>query len=201
LGDTDRAASLYDLLLPYADRNLSGGFNCVFFGSGAFYLGLLATTLGHWEAAAQHFEDAIAMNRRMGAWPFVARAQHAYASMLAEHGAPGDVEQARELADAALATADELGMVHLAEDARALQARLAALQTTDNVAAAARFGLTKREIEVLHLLVEGKGDREIAEALSISYRTVTNHVASILAKLDAPSRTAAATLAVRRGLG
>ncbi len=60
--------------------------------------------------------------------------------------------------------------------------------------------LTSREREVLALLVEGKGDREIAEVLSISYRTVTNHVASILAKLDAPTRTAAATLAVRRGL-
>jgi DNA-binding NarL/FixJ family response regulator len=40
----------------------------------------------------------------------------------------------------------------------------------------------------------------IAETLSISYRTVTNHVASILAKLEASSRTAAATFAVRRGL-
>jgi excisionase family DNA binding protein len=61
-------------------------------------------------------------------------------------------------------------------------------------------GLSRREREVLALLVEGKGDREIAGALSISYRTVTNHVASILTKLDAPTRTAAATLAVRRGL-
>ena len=61
-------------------------------------------------------------------------------------------------------------------------------------------GLSRREREVLALLVEGKGDREIAEALSISYRTVTNHVASILTKLDAPTRTAAATFAVRRGL-
>ena len=61
-------------------------------------------------------------------------------------------------------------------------------------------GLSRREREVLALLVEGKGDREIAEALPISYRTVTNHVASILTKLDAPTRTAAATFAVRRGL-
>jgi DNA-binding CsgD family transcriptional regulator len=61
-------------------------------------------------------------------------------------------------------------------------------------------GLSPREREVLYLLAAGMSDREIAGALSISYRTVTNHVASILAKLDVPTRTAAATQAVRRGL-
>jgi excisionase family DNA binding protein len=61
-------------------------------------------------------------------------------------------------------------------------------------------GLSRREREVLALLVEGASDREIAAALSISYRTATNHVASILAKLDVPTRAAAAALAVRRGL-
>jgi len=61
-------------------------------------------------------------------------------------------------------------------------------------------GLTRREIEVLRLLATGRSDREIADALSISHRTVTHHVAHIRAKLDAETRTAAATLAVRRGL-
>ena len=41
---------------------------------------------------------------------------------------------------------------------------------------------------------------EIAETLSLSYRTVTSHVRNILGKLDVASRTAAATQAVRRGL-
>ena len=67
-------------------------------------------------------------------------------------------------------------------------------------APAASPALTARELDVLRLLAMGKTDREIAEALSISYRTVTNHVASILTKLDAPTRTAAATFAVRRSL-
>jgi DNA-binding CsgD family transcriptional regulator len=61
-------------------------------------------------------------------------------------------------------------------------------------------GLSPREREVLHLLAAGMSDRQIAAALAISYRTVTNHVGSILAKLDVPTRTAAAALAVRRGL-
>lgn len=61
-------------------------------------------------------------------------------------------------------------------------------------------GLTPREVEVLRLLVEGLSDREIAEALSLSPRTVGWHVNHLLAKLDASTRTAAATAAVRRGL-
>jgi len=60
--------------------------------------------------------------------------------------------------------------------------------------------LTHREREVLGLLAEGHSDQEIANALGISYRTVTSHVRNILDKLDVTSRTAAATLAVRRGI-
>jgi non-specific serine/threonine protein kinase len=67
-------------------------------------------------------------------------------------------------------------------------------------AIAAPFDLTVREREVLSLLAEGRSDREIAGTLSISYRTVTSHVRNILDKLDVSSRTAAATLAVRRDL-
>ena len=58
-------------------------------------------------------------------------------------------------------------------------------------------GLTSREREVLRLLVDGQSDKEIAAALGIGRRTVSNHVATIREKLDAPSRTAAAALAVR----
>jgi DNA-binding NarL/FixJ family response regulator len=61
-------------------------------------------------------------------------------------------------------------------------------------------GLSPRELDVLRLLAEGQSDREIAEALSITYRTATSYVTAILNKLGVPSRTAAATYAVRQGL-
>jgi DNA-binding NarL/FixJ family response regulator len=64
----------------------------------------------------------------------------------------------------------------------------------------APFGLTPREIEVLTLVANGRTDHEIAEDLSISYRTVTTHVSHILDKLGVDSRTAAGIAAVRAGI-
>lgn len=60
--------------------------------------------------------------------------------------------------------------------------------------------LTRREQQVLKLIASGRLDREIAEELFISHRTVTTHVTSILAKMSVTSRTAAAANAVRLGM-
>jgi non-specific serine/threonine protein kinase len=60
--------------------------------------------------------------------------------------------------------------------------------------------LTSREREVLILLAAGKSDREISDALFITYRTANAYVARVLTKLDVPSRTAAASRALREGL-
>jgi non-specific serine/threonine protein kinase len=62
-------------------------------------------------------------------------------------------------------------------------------------------GLTRREREVARLLSQGKSNREIAEALVISERTVENHVGNILGKLGFDSRAQAAVWAVEKGLG
>ena len=53
-------------------------------------------------------------------------------------------------------------------------------------------GLTIREVEVLRLLAAGLTDREIAESLTISGRTVEAHVSSVLHKLGAKNRAEAA---------
>ena len=66
--------------------------------------------------------------------------------------------------------------------------------------AADQYGLSPREREVLALVIDGSSDREIAAALFISHRTVMRHVSSILDKLEVPTRTAAATAALRLGL-
>ncbi len=60
--------------------------------------------------------------------------------------------------------------------------------------------LTPREIEVLQLLSEGLGNKEIAARLNVSEHTAKFHVASIMGKLGAASRTEAVTLGIRHGL-
>jgi len=60
--------------------------------------------------------------------------------------------------------------------------------------------LTPRERQVLDMMAEGFGNKEIAWRLQISEHTVKFHVSSILAKLGASSRTEAVTQGLRRGL-
>jgi len=59
--------------------------------------------------------------------------------------------------------------------------------------------LTSREHEVLHLIVEGLTNRDIAEKLSISLETVKSHVHHIMQKMQVKDRTQAAVLATRQG--
>jgi NarL family two-component system response regulator LiaR len=64
----------------------------------------------------------------------------------------------------------------------------------------AGYGLTKRERDVLNLLVEGLNNTQIADRLVVSPSTIKSHVSHILAKLGVASRTEAAAFAVRHGL-
>jgi DNA-binding NarL/FixJ family response regulator len=60
--------------------------------------------------------------------------------------------------------------------------------------------LTARELDVLRLVAQGRGNRDIAAELGITEFTVKAHVQSVLSKLDASDRTHAVTIAVKRGL-
>ena len=79
-------------------------------GPVARYLGILAATTSHWEEAAGHLEDAIAMNAAMGARPWLAHTQHDYARMLLARDRPGDTARALELLDQAVSIYQHLGM-------------------------------------------------------------------------------------------
>jgi HD-GYP domain-containing protein (c-di-GMP phosphodiesterase class II) len=61
-------------------------------------------------------------------------------------------------------------------------------------------GLTQREVEVLRLVARGLSNKEIAQVLVISPKTVANHVEHIYSKIDASNRAAASLFAMRRGL-
>ncbi len=62
------------------------------------------------------------------------------------------------------------------------------------------YGLTFRGLVVLHPLAAGRSDKEIATELVISPLTVHKHVSNILGKMNAASRTEAATRALKEGL-
>lgn len=60
--------------------------------------------------------------------------------------------------------------------------------------------LTRRELEVLKLLAIGMYNKEVAEKLDISERTVKNHVSNIFKKIEVTDRTQVAVFAIRNGL-
>jgi tetratricopeptide (TPR) repeat protein len=109
LDDGDAATELNRLLLPYANFNAVDAPEGMR-GSVSRYLGQLATTLKRFDDAQTHFEDAIAMNERVGARPWLAHTQHDYARMLLARNTSGGRERAEELLDQAHATYLELGM-------------------------------------------------------------------------------------------
>jgi tetratricopeptide (TPR) repeat protein len=118
LRDTQTAAALRELLLPYSGQIV--GIPVSPLGSVAHYLGLLAATLGRFEDAEQHFAAADATNQRIGAPAWLARTRLEWARMLLARGGTGDMERARELLRQALSTARELGLARVEQRAAAL---------------------------------------------------------------------------------
>jgi DNA-binding CsgD family transcriptional regulator len=123
---------------------------------------------------------------------------------LTQRAAMGRIRVAIELDDAALAdriasamrevAAFDLVGAEDAADIRIVPGREAA-ETADSGRA-----LTARELEVLALLAEGASNKLIARRLGISAHTAKYHVASLLEKLDAVSRTDAVAHAARLGV-
>jgi DNA-binding NarL/FixJ family response regulator len=124
-----------------------------------------------------------------------ARTDFAQAALLLRRDEPGDRAAYREVADRARALADDLGMTRLAAELSELNVPMPETPSQPEPGV-----LSPRELDILRMIVDGRPDREIAQALFISPRTVGAHVTSILTKLDLPSRSAAAAYAVRHGL-
>lgn len=82
------------------------------------------------------------------------------------------------------------------EELRRVTGALATPRLSDDI----EVPLTRRESEVLRQLAHGLTNKEIAQALGISYETVKEHVQHILRKVGVADRTQAAVWAVRKGL-
>ena len=112
-------------------------------------------------------------------------------ALLARESGPAEIHSAIRTASSGMVLLDP-------EIARDLVMR----RRTDSIenALEAVEELTPREIEVLRMMAEGLGNKEIAVRLGISDHTVKFHISSILAKVGASSRTEAVTLGIRMGL-
>lgn len=172
--------------------------------------GHLARASGRLDEALLAFEDAIDLLASAGAPVEVARTRGDLADVLERLGRHDAACEELEVAIGDLRTFPvdaELARLHHRRVTLADRGQL----TSDPVPAPStgtigapdetRLALlTPREREVLTLVATGRTNGQIAQALVLSEHTVHRHVANILRKLDAPSRTAAASLAVAHGL-
>jgi DNA-binding CsgD family transcriptional regulator len=106
-------------------------------------------------------------------------------------GADAEVERSR-------AVAARLGAAPLLAELREIGGPEEAVRA--HAAREAPAALARREAEVLALVADGRSNREIAQLLFISVKTVSVHISNVLAKLDASGRTEAVAIARRRGL-
>jgi len=105
---------------------------------------------------------------------------------------------ARDAAEAAAALRDEAVAGRL--DGEAVNAVLAAAGHRVRHRPALPCDLTPREAEILALLARGLSNKEMAQQLSVSARTVSSHVEHAYAKIGVSTRGAAAMFAMRHGL-
>ncbi len=145
-------------------------------------------------AARQHLNAALSEFARLE-MPFeTARTRLVLAQALRDV----DPEPAEAETRTALAAFEKLGAVADADAARAMLREAGTGQRSDD--SPTSVGLSQRELEVLRLVAQGLGDKEIAATLVLSRHTVHRHVSNILSKLDLSSRAAAAAYAARRSL-
>jgi len=124
LEDAERAATLYRRLQPYGGGVIAIEPCFLVGGAADRSLAVLAATMRRWEDAERHFEAALRLNARLCARPWLARTEQEYAAMLIARDHPGDGARARELAEAALASAGVLGMTSIAMRSERVLARL-----------------------------------------------------------------------------
>ena len=182
--------------------------------------GEVAAQNGHWDEAEQAFADGHELCRRVGNRPEEATILYEQARTMLMRSGKQDT-----LAPTALSAIQQLGQA--ARDIFTLYEMHRAVNMVDTLLEGARqldaqktpevphklvaphlphddyildLHLTNREVDVLRLVAEGHTDREVAEALVISPRTVNRHLSNIFVKLDVPGRAAAVAYAIRQGL-
>jgi len=178
LGDTDTAPTTYEQLLPFAGLQSIGLAAGPYGGPVALALGRLAFVVGQVDQARRHLLSALRSCEELHALPHLALTHAELAKTDGLHTRSGN-----EHAEAALRIAHRLGM-------RPLVAELTSLLPA---ATGSDPQLTSREREIAALVAAGLSNGAIAGRLTLSERTVENHVSHILRKLGRSSRAGVAS--------
>jgi DNA-binding CsgD family transcriptional regulator len=163
-------------------------------------LGAIELAQGDWDKAARSLADAEAVARRQNAQTELAHTLIAQADLeLArrkrrEAGREG-AGRARDLLAEAAKLFQSVG--NAPEERRTVE-RLRQLSAGQTQAYPA--GLSQREAEVLRLVAQGQSNKQIAKELSLSEKTIGNHLTNIFNKLGVDNRAAATAFAIRNGL-
>jgi DNA-binding NarL/FixJ family response regulator len=142
---------------------------------------------------------AEATARREGLHPELARTLTEQANLEVARGGQGSTTRARQRLQQALALFEALGM---SDSICRVHRRLRTLshQSRDPLSPPLPAHLTRREVAVLQLVAQGKSNGQIAQALGLSEKTVTNHLTHIFNKTACDNRAAATAFAIRHGL-
>ena len=162
----------------------------------ARHLGAAAALLGRPDEARGYYQTALEVCREMPFRPEEALTHLQLAELQLEYY-PDERAEALEHLDTAIAEFRDMKMQPSLERAVALKE---SAEAGPERAPTYPDGLTQREVEVLRLVAAGKTDREIAEELIISFRTVGNHVSNIFGKIEVTNRVQATSYAINQDL-
>ena len=190
-GDHDRLAALYPKLLPFRGQYHDALVDRL--------LGAIEIVHKEWDRAQASLDAAEASARREGLRWELAHTLVSRADLELARGGAGSALRARALLVEALGLFKAYGN---AAQTKRVRERLRNLprQPGEKPAQPTPAGLSRREVDVLRLIAAGKSNREIADELALSEKTIANHVTMIFNKIGVDNRAAAAAFAVRQGL-
>lgn len=119
LGDAQRAAEVYDKLLPFEGLLATPYLSTIWQDSAAYALGVLATMLRRWDRAEQHFGRALAAAQSLSSPTMIAPALERHGAMLLQRGRPADRAGGLALLQRAAEIAEQVGMRGVLERTRA----------------------------------------------------------------------------------
>ncbi|MEW9530179.1 AAA family ATPase [Microbispora sp. NPDC049125] len=180
-GDAEAAGWAYALWAPWtAAGGLPGSAHSMCGGAAARGAGRMAAVMGRLDEAAGALRFAAEVNLRLDARPWLVHTWIDLAEVLVRRAAAGDLAESEALARRATVEARRLGLPGPLARAGGVAASLEARR---------RDPLTAREREVAGLVAQAMTNRQIADRLVLSERTVESHVRNILAKLGCVTRT------------